>query len=477
METLAMTETRAEPTHFFERQRAHQPYLKAESAGQRKARLRKLEAWIHANRERIRKEVHADFGKPLIEVDTSEIYPVLIEIRHVLAELDEWVKPRKVDAPFTYIGTRSEIRYEPKGVCLILAPWNFPFNLCVGPLVSCLAAGNSAFIKPSEHTPHTSGLIRTMVAELFPAEEVVVVEGGAEASQSLLELPFDHIFFTGSPAIGKLIMKAAAVHLASVTLELGGKSPVIIDRKANLQDAARRIAFGKFFNNGQTCIAPDYVFIHEEVRDRFIEKLKNEIARQFGRGSAVTSAAPDYARIVNERHFQRLSEMLEEAIRKGARAVLTGRNEMASNFFSPVVLTDVPTDARVLEEEIFGPILPVLTFRHADEPVAWINARPKPLALYVFGSDRTFTEHIISKTSAGTVCVNECVLQFTHPNLPFGGVNNSGIGKSHGYYGFLAFSNEKPVLKQKSGWSAPYLLYPPYTTGMKKVVDALLKWF
>ncbi len=347
----------------------------------------------------------------------------------------------------------------------------------VGPLVSCLAAGNTAVVKPSELTPHTSALIRQLASEVFEPEVVTVVEGGVAVTQELLSLPFDHIFFTGSPAIGKVVMQAAAAHLTSVTLELGGKSPTIIDASANLKDAARRIAFGKFFNNGQTCIAPDYILIERSVKDPFISLLKDQIASTFGQGNPVDEHSPDYARIVNRRHFNRLKDLLDDAVMKGAQPVLSGSMDEETQFIAPVILTDVPMGSRITEEEIFGPILPIMIFDRKEEVVDYINAHPKPLALYIFTSRRSFSNFILSGTSAGSACINECVLQFTHPNLPFGGVNNSGIGKSHGYFGFLTFSNEKPVLRQKSGWATPYLLHPPYTSGMKKIVDVLLKWF
>ena len=464
-------------TQAFEKQKKRSLSLRSESVKERIVRLRKLEAWIHSNRERIKKMVHEDFHKPLLEVDTSEIYPVLVEIRHTLKHLEEWTRARKIDATLSYLGSFSEIRYEPKGVCLIIAPWNFPFNLCVGPLVSCLAAGNTAIVKPSEMTPHTSELLKEMTAEIFEEDIAMVMEGGVEVSQALLNLPFDHIFFTGSPAVGRLVMKAASQFLTSVTLELGGKSPTVIDASANLRDAAKRIAFGKFLNNGQTCIAPDYVIIELSVKQKFIDLLKNEILLLFGENNVIGEDAPSYARIVNHRHFQRVNNLLQDAVERGARSEMLGTMNGNTNFFPPVLLSDVPPEAKILEEEIFGPILPILTFNTREEVVAQIDNQPKPLALYIFSRRRAFREYILQNTSAGGVCINECVLQFTHPNLPFGGVGNSGTGKSHGHYGFLAFSNEKPVLRQKSGLAGPYLLHPPYTKSMKKIVDVLLKWF
>lgn len=472
------SDTRAHmPQEAFNRLKSRSLALRTEPVAARKKRLRDLERWLHANRDRIRNAVHADYRKPLLEADTSELYPVLAELRHALRELDEWTAPLKIDAPLSYLGSRAEVRYEPKGTCLIIAPWNFPFNLTVGPLVSCLAAGNNAIVKPSEMTPHTSALVREMVSEVFEPDVVAVFEGGVEVSQALLDLPFDHIFFTGSTTVGRLVMQAAAKHMSSVTLELGGKSPTLVDKTARLEDSARRIAFGKFLNNGQTCIAPDYILVEASVKDQFLVLLKKEINRIFGDGKGIDEKSSSYSRLATPKQFQRIKALVDDAVSKGAQADALGPSQEQERFMAPVILTQVPADARIWEEEIFGPVLPVETFTDAGAVVARINKGPKPLALYVFSQDRRFQEFVLQHTSSGSACINDCVLQFTHPNLPFGGVNHSGMGKSHGRYGFVAFSNEKSVVRQKNGLAGPYLLYPPYTKGMKKIVDALLKWF
>jgi aldehyde dehydrogenase (NAD+) len=462
---------------IFEKQKHRSLLLRSESISDRKQRLQSFERFLMKNKGRVRDAVYKDFKKPLTESDISELYPVLTEIRHTLAHLSDWAKPQRIDAPLTYLGTRSEVRYEPKGVCLIIAPWNFPFNLCFGPLVSCLAAGNTAVIKPSELTPNTSKLIAELVSEFFEKDLVTVIEGAQEVSSQLLSLPFDHIFFTGSPRVGKIVMKAAAENLASVTLELGGKSPAIIDESANLQDAAKRIAFGKFLNNGQTCIAPDYVLVKDTVQAKFIEELKSITTKMFGDKGTITESSPNYARVVNRRHFDRLNRILQDAVDKGAKIEMAGTVNKDSNFIHPVILTQVDPNALVMQDEIFGPILPVIPFQTIDQVTYLVNGKPKPLALYVFSNQKSFREKILTQISAGSVGINDCVLQFSHPNLPFGGVNNSGIGKSHGRYGFLAFSNEKPVLKQKRGFSMAYLMHPPYTSIRKKMVDLMLRWF
>lgn len=477
MELTAEKQGTAQIERVFRLQQKRSVLLRQETVSARKERLKRLSTWLFANRERVKKAVHQDFKKPLLEVDTTELYPIIAEIRHVLSHLDEWAAPSKIDATLSYLGTRSEIRYEPKGVCLIIAPWNFPFNLCIGPLISCLAAGNTAILKPSELTPATSKLVAEMIPEIFSEDEVAVIEGGIEEAAHLISLPFDHFFFTGSPAVGKIIMKAAAENLTSVTLELGGKSPTIIDATANLKDAAKRIAFGKFMNNGQTCIAPDYVMIEEKVRDEFLAALKHQVTAIFGENGTITEHSGSYARIVNSKNFQRINRLVQDAVQRGAKLEITGPVNESTRFIHPIVLSDVPLDAAIMEQEIFGPVLPIITFTSNAEVIDLVNSKPKPLALYIFSNNKSFREKILNQTSAGGVCINDCIIQFTHPNLPFGGVNNSGIGKSHGRYGFLAFSNEKPVLRQKGGFASPYMLYPPYLPKMKKIVDLLLRWF
>jgi aldehyde dehydrogenase (NAD+) len=451
--------------------------LRLQSVRERKARLNKLRSWIKANRGAIRLAMHADFRKPAAEVDTTEVLPVLDEIKQALENLGQWTTPKKVDAPLTMLGTRSVIMYEPKGVCLIISPWNYPFNLSVGPLVSALAAGNTVILKPSEMTPHISALIKKMSQEVFTENEVTVIEGGTQTSQELLNLPFDHIFFTGSPSIGKVVMKAAAENLTSVTLELGGKSPTIVTQSANVREAAQRIAVTKFINNGQTCIAPDYILAHKNIAVDLIKQLKEQIPALFGGLNKNIADSPDYARIVNEKHFARLSDLLREAESKGAKVETGGAMDFSQRFIHPVVLSNVSHKSRIMEEEIFGPILPVITYNSLDEAIDYINNKPKPLALYFFGSNRSEISRIKNETSSGSVCINDCAIQFLHPYLPFGGVNTSGIGKSHGYAGFLAFSNEKPVLRQRSGITAFRFFYPPYTKGVQRMIDWVLKLF
>ena len=433
--------------------------------------------WIHANRSQIHEAMYADFKKHPVEVDGIEIFHVLSEIKTAISNLELWASPKKIDAPITMLGTKSYIQYEPRGVCLILAPWNYPFSLCAGPLVSALAAGNSVILKPSEFTPHVSSVLKRMVEEVFDSSVVSIFEGDAEVSQKLLKLPFDHIFFTGSPSVGKLVMKAAAENLASVTLELGGKSPSIITDSASLKDAAQRTAVAKFVNNGQTCVAPDYVLVDEKIVDRFTTLLTDQIKKLFTENNASFAQSEHYCRIINDKHFVRLSELLNETLEQGAQVLFGGEIDRSTRFIHPTILTKVPHSSRIMSEEIFGPILPIITYNKLDEAIAFVNERPKPLALYIFSGRKKEQERILRETSAGGVCINDSGIHFLHHNLPFGGVNNSGIGKSHGYYGFLAFSNEKPVLRQRRGLTTIRAFYPPYTARSKKIMEWFLRLF
>jgi aldehyde dehydrogenase (NAD+) len=474
MITLEVEQDQLQKT-FFSQQLAMKK-LRAEPLSARKERLNALRTWIRKNRPSIHEATFKDFRKNPVEVDAIEVFHVLNEIQVALTNLDQWAAPRKIDAPMTMFGTRSFIQYEPRGVCLIISPWNYPFSLAIGPLVAALSAGNTAILKPSELTPNVSALIKKMTSEIFGPDIVSVFEGDATMSAALLKLPFDHIFFTGSPAVGKIVMKAAAENLTSVTLELGGKSPTIVTSSANLNDAAERIAVAKFVNNGQTCIAPDYLLVDEKVADKFVQLLCSQVRKRFAEKENFETSS-SYCRIVNERHFVRLNELLQDSLNKGAKLELGGNVDQASRFFHPMILTQVPMDSKLMDQEIFGPILPVLVYKDIDEAIELVNSRPKPLALYLFTRKNVVKKKVLQQTSAGGVCVNDSGIHFLHNKLPFGGVGNSGMGKSHGHYGFMTFSNEKPVLQQKQGFTSVKLLYPPYTAATKRIMDWFLKTF
>jgi aldehyde dehydrogenase (NAD+) len=435
----------AEIERIFRLQQAHQYAVAKTTARERKEKLRRLHKAILSHKQDIRDALHADYRKHPSEVDLTEIFPVTSEIKHAVRHVSKWMRPHRVKTPLALLGTRSHIHYEPKGVALIIAPWNFPINLVFGPLVSAVAAGNCVIIKPSELTPHASAVTKSIVEEVFDESEVAVIEGGVETSTSLLELPFDHIFFTGSPAVGKVVMEAASKHLTSVTLELGGKSPTIVDETASVDAAARRIAWAKFTNNGQICIAPDYLFVHESKKDELVGKLKENIESFYGIDARRSDS---YARIVNNRHYQRLSGYIEDAKQKGATVEYGGRTEGSEDYVEPTVLTDVDPSSAVMTEEIFGPVLPVYGYTSLDEPIEMINSKEKPLALYIYSKNQSNIDRIMANTRAGGTCINHSVMHFFQNNLPFGGSNNSGIGKGHGFFGFEAFSNPRGVFKQ-----------------------------
>lgn len=457
---------------LFEAQREHQYEVARSSAKQRIAKLKRLKEAILQRREAIREAIYADFKKPAAEVDLTEIYAITTEIKHTSRHLRRWMAKHKVGTPLPFLGSRSWVHYEPKGVCLIIAPWNFPLQLAIGPLISAVAAGNTAIVKPSEHTPHTSAITREIVEAVFPPEEVSVVEGAVETASALLKLPFNHIFFTGAPAIGKIVMEAAAKNLASVTLELGGKSPTIVDETADLKIAVRRIAWGKFLNSGQICIAPDYLLVHESQKTEFVKLMAEQLQALYGENAAESDA---YNRMVNSRHFERVQAYLEDAKAKGATVEIGGKLNAEDDYIGPTVVSDVPDNAQLMQEEIFGPVLPIRTFRDLQETIDFINAKEKPLALYIYSKSNRNISRVIQGTRAGGTCINNNDVHFMQPNLPFGGSNNSGIGKSHGWYGFEAFSNARAVYRQYLPGSLEILM-PPYTKWKQQIIDFTIKW-
>lgn len=464
--------TETSVNQLFAAQKLHQYKVAAGSCAERKTKLLALKKAVEETfRQEIRDALYADFKKPQAETDLTEIFAVTSEINHTLKYLEKWMSDHYVRTPLSFFGSSSYVRYEPKGVCLIISPWNFPVNLSLGPLISAVAAGNTAIIKPSEYTPHSSAVIRKIVNHVFSPDEVEVVEGGVETSAELLALPFNHIFFTGSPQVGKVVMKAAAEHLASVTLELGGKSPVIIDETAHIRQAARRLAWGKFMNSGQICIAPDYVFVHRSKTDSFVEELKQVLRGFYGNNALVSES---YCSIVNGKHADRVHTYLEDAVEKGAQVAFGGKKE--GERIGPTILTNVPVDSKIMREEIFGPLLPVLSYDDPEEVVKHISSGEKPLALYIYSNKNSRIEFFLSQTRAGGTCINNNDMHFLQPYLPFGGDNNSGIGKAHGEWGFKAFSNERSVYRQHLP-SVLEKLMPPYTAGKNRVIEWIVKLF
>ncbi|MBJ6108680.1 aldehyde dehydrogenase family protein [Hymenobacter sp. BT523] len=460
----------------FDALRRRAPALRQEGVAVRRARLHKLQDWLHAHRTEIQQALYADFRKPSAETDLTEIWTSLVELKHTRKHLKKWMAPRSVGTSMALLGTRSWVQVEPKGVVLIISPWNYPFYLAVGPLISAIAAGNAVVIKPAEQTPATSALLQRLVEELFRPDEVLLVQGDKEVATDLLKLPWDHIFFTGSPEVGKVVMRAAAQHLSGLTLELGGKNPAVVDETANLRDAAEKIVWGKFLNNGQTCVAPDYLLVQESVQPALLQELTAAIQRAYNPTGAGIERSESLARIVNQHHFARLAGLLEDAQGRGATVAAGGRVDATQNYIEPTLLTDVPAGARVLEEEIFGPLLPVLTFKSLPETAEYINARLKPLAQYIFTTNQANRRYLLSTTSAGGAGINETVLHFAHPELPTGGVGNSGLGKAHGHSGFLAFSNEKGVMRQRVGFTGIKAMYPPYTGKVQQLIGWLVKY-
>lgn len=466
----------AEIKRIFDLQQANKQNVKNTSTAQRKKKLRALKKAIMDKREQIREALYADFKKPYSETDLTEIYPTTSEIKHALSEISNWMKPQKVDTPISYAGSSSFIMYEPKGVCLIVAPWNYPFNLAFIPLTSAISAGNTAIIKPSEFTPNINAVVKEIVSELFSENEVAVVEGDYIVSGELLKLKFDHIFFTGSPNVGKIVMRAAADHLTSVTLELGGKSPVVVDDTANVDSAVKRLTWGKFLNCGQTCIAPDYMMVHQKKYDETLKKLKQNIEKIYGATKEEQKNNDSFTRIVNARHFQRLKDLIEDAVEKGANIYSGGELDESDNYIAPTILTDVPTDAKIMQEEIFGPLFPVQKVEDLEDAIEVIKSKEKPLAMYIFSTKKSNINYLLNNTSSGGVTINDTVLHHSQPNLPFGGVNHSGIGSGHGIFGFKAFSHERAVMKQASGFSAAEGMYPPYGGIKDTLIDLTIKY-
>ena len=439
---------------------------------QRRDDLRRLRAALKRRLDEMARTIALDFGhRSLDESRIADGMTVLNDIDHLVRHLRGWMKPRRVGVGWRFLPARAQVRPVPLGVVGVIAPWNYPVNLALVPLATAIAAGNHAFLKPSEHTPHTSAFLRELLAEVFPADRVAVATGGAEVGAAFAALPFDHLVFTGSTAVGRKVMAAAAPNLTPLTLELGGKSPALVCDDYPIDQAAARIATGKWFNCGQTCIAPDYVLIPAGKRDALVEALRGEVRARYG---ADFDNPGDYTRIINERQYARLQGCLDDARQRGIDIVtLGGSADPAQRLLPPTVLLEPGDDARVMQEEIFGPLLPVRSYRTLDEAIACINRRDRPLALYPFSHDRARIERILHDTVAGGVAVNDTLLHFAIAGLPFGGVGASGMGACHGRAGFDAMSKLLPVLWQARRSGAD-LLRPPYSKA-KWLIDLIVR--
>ena len=435
----------------------------------RKAQLRRMKAMVSEGEDELARALQEDLGKAPIEAWATELNLVSREIDHMLSKLDSWMKPHRVHVPVVMQPAKARIVPEPLGVVLVIAPWNYPVQLFLLPIASAVAAGNAVIGKPSELAPATSAAMARLVAQYLDNDAIAVVEGGPDETQALLTERFDHIFYTGGGNVARIVMEAAAKHLTPVTLELGGKSPAIIDRSADLDGAARRIVYGKFVNAGQTCVAPDYVLVDQSVEQRFVDHLVDNLKTFYGSDA---KSNPDYGKIVNGRHFERLSRLVGSG--GFASKISNGTPDESARYFPPTVLRGVSPDSEVMKEEIFGPILPVLPVPDVDAAISFVNARPKPLSLYVFAKDKGAAKRVLNRTSSGGACVNTCIVHLAVPDLPFGGVGDSGMGAYHGKRGFETFSHMKSVL-DKPMRPDPPLLYPPYKKVREKLLRRVLK--
>ena len=424
----------------------------------RMQQLKKLKEWIEENEQDILDALEYDLGKSAYEAYLTEVAMVKQELKDAMRCLKKWMKPRRACTAIGQLPGSCRIYSEPYGVTLIMSPWNYPFQLTVAPLIGAISAGNCAVIKPSAYSAATSALIKRMTDELFAPEYIVSVEGGRKENASLLEQHFDYIFFTGSPSVGRLVMEKASAHLTPVSLELGGKSPVIVDETADIALTAKRLAWGKCVNAGQTCVAPDYVLVHHSREEVLIEALIKELREMY---TSAPLANPAWPRIINQRHFERLIGLMQSGV-----VSYGGQLDIAGRKISPTILTDVEWDSPIMQEEIFGPLLPILPYRKLDDAIRQIQQRPKPLALYLFTRSKEVEERVMREISFGGGCVNDTILHLATPYMPFGGVGESGMGAYHGKYSFDTFSHHKSVLKR---WAKPDvpLRYAPYDGKMK----------
>lgn len=443
---------------IVERQRGYFHSFKTRDVSQRKNNLLKLRQLVLDYEDQIHKALKSDLGKPEYEAFVSETGFVISEIDYALKHLNRWAKAKRVWTPLAHFPGSSNIMVEPVGVVLIIGPWNYPFQLAISPLVGAIAAGNCAVIKPSELAPATSAVLKEMINTAFSADFLQVVEGGVDTTTELMENKFDHIFFTGSTRVGKIIMEAAAKQLTPVTLELGGKSPCIVLKDAAVDEAARRISWGKWLNTGQTCVAPDYVLVERSAVSPLLVAIKEQIEKFYGNNPLDSE---NYGRMINRAHYDRLKEMMTYG-----NVEIGGVTDDDTLYIAPTVLTDVDLESPLMTEEIFGPLLPIIPVDSFDDAIAFINSRPKPLALYAFTRDKQLQSQILERTTSGGACINDTVVHLASAHLPFGGVGDSGLGHYHGQYSFDTFSNHRSVMVRTLLPDLP-LKFPPYENKLK----------
>ncbi len=464
--------------NIFDAQGENRWKIAQSSVKERIAKLVKLRKVIVARQQEFYDAVWTDFHKPKTEAWLTEVYPALQEIDHTVNHLPDWVEGKDGSYSILFPTNSSVSHFEPKGRVLIMAPWNYPFLLFISPVVAAVAAGNVVITKPSHKTPHVAAFLESLISDVFPQNEVAVVQGaGDEIGDLLLALPFDHVFFTGSPNVGAHVAEQAAKIHASVTLELGGKSPAIVLDDVNIKDAAKKIAWGKCLNAGQTCIAPDYMLCPQRLMQPLAEAVADNIKKMYGETEDARRNSEIFVHIVESRTVGRHQGLIQDAVAKGAKAVLGAKfsPEDIENRYTPAtVLTGITPDMHIMESEIFGPILPIIAYENLDEAIQFVQSRPKPLALYIFGRSEAKINEVIARTSSGSTCVNHCILQIENLSVPFGGVGMSGTGNYHGIYGFKTFSHERNVMRQ-GAFDTMTFLYPPYHKDNEKKLRARIQ--
>jgi len=458
----------------FDLQKEHAPKIALTTAKERIEKLKRVVAYLKEHVVEFQEAMFKDLRRAPIDT-LAELMLIKSEADFAIQHLPVWMRPHKVKTGLMSKGTKPYLLYEPKGVTLIIGPWNAPLACNLVPMIGSIAAGNSVIIKPSEFSPYTTAALRKMIVDLFPENEVAFIEGDTQTATELLALPFDHIYFTGSPKIGRIVMAAAAKNLTPVTLELGGKSPVIVDDSADLDSAALKITWGKCANSGQACVAPDYVLVQKNVHDAFVEKVKKAIETMYNPDGKGIQYSEALCRIINQHHFKRVVSLLDDAIEKGAMVVAGGVYNEDDLYFSPTVLTGVTPDMLVMQEEIFAPIMPVSSYTTKEDVIAKIKRLPKPLALYIYSSNRAEMDFYLKNTSAGSTVINHNMIQAgVNPYLPFGGVQNSGMGRSVGMATFTSFSNQRSVVENPTGWrDFSTISLPPYSKLYRKMISYL----